>query len=612
MRERLRIFFSLFVFWMVFFSLTRWLFLAYNYQLTSQLTAVEILKTCLYGLVMDASMTGYFTLISGLFLITSVFHQSKLSTALFIGINFALLLVSGLVVVVDFELYRHWGFRMNTAPFFYMGSEAAGTVDALVVLRLLLLLTGITGLATYTFVKLVGKKFQLQRPNYNWPTFFALTAIICALIIPIRGSFSVSTMNVSRVYYHKSKSYANHAGINVVWNFLYSLQTDNELIYPENFFDKTLSEKYFKELYPESDSTTIRLINTARPNILLIILEGITAEVIEPLGGRPGVMPNLNSLCKEGILFDHFYANGDRTDKGLVSLLAAFPAQPRGSIIKYPQKTQQLGFLSSSLEKLGYTTSFVYGGDVDFANYRSFLTNGRFAHITTVDDFPDELDAFKWGVHDEYVYHQTLLEIDSTNKQPFFKTVLTLSSHEPFRVPMPAKISGTDEASKYMNACYYADKALGDFIKVAKEKNWWKNTLVIITADHGHRLPGMKKPETHEKFHIPMVWTGGVIVRDTVIKTFANQTDLANTLLGQLERPDPKFRFSKDIFAANAQDFAIYIFNDGYGYLTPYLYAVYDNPGRHYLISQGNMQEESLNRAKAYIQTLYSDYNSKR
>lgn len=611
MQDRLILFIRLFLFWLLFFILARGVFLLYNANLTAQLSVPEIFKCFLYGLLMDASMTGYFMIINGLFLIISVYLQSTFLSTLFIGINLVLIVFSCSVITVDLELYHHWGFRINTAPLFYMGSEAAGSIDIWVTLRLFLILIILVSLSIIFFTRFTGKAFAGLKPSSGRAPAFALLLLTGFLFIPIRGSFSVSTMNVGRVYYHKSKAYANHAGINVVWNFLYSLQTDNKLIYPENFFDKSLTESFFSALYPKADSTK-RVLTTSRPNVLLIILEGITAEVVEPLGGRAAIMPNLNALCTEGILFSQFYANGDRTDKGLVSLLAAYPAQPIGSIIKYPQKTQQLHYLSAALENLGYTSSFVYGGDADFANYRSFLTNGRFSHITSVDDFPSELDAFKWGVHDEHVYNQTLLETDTTKNLPFFKVLLTLSSHEPFTVPMPTVIPGTDEASRYMNACYYADQALGNFISKAKEKAWWKNTLVIITADHGHRLPGMKKPETREKFHIPMLWLGGVVTADTVIHTFANQTDLANTLLAQLDNPDPRFVFSKNSFAGNVQDFAVYIFNDGFGYLTPNLYTVYDNPGRQYIITEGTVQEESLNRAKAYVQKLYSDYNSKK
>jgi phosphoglycerol transferase MdoB-like AlkP superfamily enzyme len=581
----------------------------YNYEFTSQLNFIEALKSLLYGLKMDMSMTGYFMLIHGLVLTISSLYVSRVLSVVSHGVTILFLIVSVIIVMVDLELYRHWGFRMNTTPFFYMGSEAAGSVEPWVAIRLIIIAALLFTVFCWAYFKFIAPRVNALQPS-GWKSLAVLLLLTATMGMPIRGSFSASTMNPSMVYYHATKSFANHSGINVTWNFLYSVQTDNAIEYPEDYFDKQLTDQYFRDLYPQSDSTPT-ILNSPKPNILLIILEGITAEVVEPLGGRPEIMPNLNALCKEGIFFDRFYANGDRTDKGLVSILSSYPPQPRGSIIKFPQKTQQLSFLSYELEKLGYTNSFVYGGDADFANYRSYLRNGRFGHITSVDDFPDDLDNSKWGVADQYVFDQTLSEIDSTH-QPFFKAVLTLSSHEPFEVPMQPVIKGDDEPSKYMNSCFYADKSLGEFIQKAKKSSWWKNTLIIITADHGHRLPGGKRVEVKEKFHIPLIWTGGAIKNDSVIHTIGNQSDIANTLLGQLAKPSTDLIFSKDLFGSRTKDFAIYVFNDGYGYLDNDRYAVYDNPGKQYLVKEGVNQDEELNFSRAYIQKLYSDYNSKK
>ncbi len=609
MRKRLILIMSLFLFWMAFFTVVRAVFMCYNYEFTSQLNFVEVLKSLLYGLKMDMAMTGYLMVVYGLILAVSSLRISRLLSIATHSVTILFLLMSALVVVVDLELYRHWGFRLNTTPLFYMGSEATGTIEPWLALWLITIAFLLFTMFCWTYFRFIAPYFSALKPS-GWKSLVILLLVTGSMIMPIRGSFSTSTMNPSMVYYHPTKSFANHSGINVTWNFLYSIQTDNTIQYPEDYFVKELTNQYFQELYPKNDSTQ-HILTTSKPNIVLVILEGITAEVIEPLGGRPGVMPNLNALCYEGIFFDRFYANGDRTDKGLVSILSSYPPQPRGSIIKFPQKTQKLSFLSKELEQLGYTSSFVYGGDADFANYRSFLTDGRFKHITSVDDYPEELDDSKWGVADQYVYDQTLLEIDSALK-PVFKVVLTLSSHEPFKVPMKTVIQGKDEPSLYMNSCYYADKSLGDFMRKAKQSGWWQNTLIIITSDHGHRLPGSKKSEVKEKFHIPMVWTGGAVQKKSVIHKMGNQTDIANTLLGQIAKPLPNFIFSKDLFGNKTNDFALYVFNNGYGYLDNDRYFVYDNLGKQYLRKEGVQHDDELNYAKAYIQMLYSDYNSKK
>lgn len=600
-------FFRLYAWWIIYFAGARLFFLLFHFNQASGLKFTEWIKIFWYGLQMDLSMAGYLMVFNGLLLSLS-FSLKRNFLSVIHGFNRAMILINSLIIVTDAELYLHWGFRLTTAPLLYLDTEAAGTLPWERYIFLLLLWIFLTVVATVLYNRLISKASLPEAyPRYALTTL-ALTVL---LIIPIRGSFQVSTMNISRVYFHPTKPFANHAGINATWSFLYSAWSRNQLKYPEDFFDKNLTERYFRELYPPQD-TTFYLLNTQRPNILFIIMEGITSEVVGPLGGRGDVMPNLNQLCREGIFFDNFYANGDRTDKGLVSVLTAYPAQPKGSIIKYAHKTQRLHYLSKDLIELGYHhPTFVYGGDIDFANYRSLFTNGHFSHLTSLDDFPSSLESNKWGIHDEFLFEQVLLELDTTLQLPFFKVVLTLSSHEPFDVPMQPVFAGTDDATHYLNACHYADRCLGDFIAKARTTSWWDNTLVIITSDHGHRLPGNKRPEQKEKYHIPMLWLGGAVTKDTVIHTLGNQSDIANTLLAQLGKSDSRFIFSKNLLGKPVTDFAMFVFNDGYGFIAPDAFLVYDNAGHKFIIEEGNVNEVYISRSKAYMEKLYLDYNSK-
>lgn len=607
MGKLISFFLRIYSWWVIYFAGARLFFLLFHFNQASELKFKDWVKIYWYGLQMDLSMGGYFMVITGLLLTLSYSFKKNLLSVVH-GFNKAIILLTSLIAVADAELYHHWGFRLTTAPLLYLDKEAAGTLPLQRYIFLLVLWLFFSAVSIMSYNRMAGRQ-NLPESRKLYPLgALVLTGL---LIIPIRGSFQVSTMNISRVYFHPTRPFANHAGVNATWSFMYSAWSRNQLKYPEDFFDKNLTELYFSELYPPQDSSCYVLQNN-RPNILLIILEGIGAEVVGPLGGRDDVMPNLNRLSKEGVFFDNFYANGDRTDKGLVSILAAYPAQPRGSIIKYAQKTQQLHYLSTNLIGLGYHATFVYGGDVDFANYRSLFTNGHFSHITSLDDFPSSLQSNKWGVHDEFLFRQVMQELDSTSQFPFFKVVLTLSSHEPFDVPMPPVFEGADDAARYLNACHYADRCLGQFIAEARSKDWWKNTLVIITADHGHRLPGNKRPEQKEKYHIPMLWLGGAVTADTIIHTLGNQSDIANTLLAQLGQTDKRFIFSKNLLGKPVTDFAMFVFNDGYGFIAPDAFLVYDNPGGKFIVEQGNVTEQYINRSKAYMEKLYLDYNSKR
>lgn len=611
MRQRLIVLGYLALFWLGFQAFIRGLFLLYNLDLTQQLTTPDIVRIFLNGLKMDLSLAGYFLLAAGLILMVSLFFKNRWSYFILNALNIFLIVFCTLLASVDVELYRHWGFRLNNAPLFYMesaGSAALGSVAVPVVFKLLLICGATAIVFIFLYNRLITPKISALEPGKKTDSV-VLLVVSGLMLIPIRGSFTVAPMNTGFVYFHKTKPFANHAAINVVWNFLYFLKKGTAEKYPDNIIPGRLAEQYFRDLYPQEDASAIPLWKNKKPNIILFILESFTADVIGPLGGVPGVAPNLSQLCSEGVLFRNFYASGDRTDKGIISILSAYPAQPLTSIIKDPSKTQRLPYLNHRMLELGYHTSFVYGGDIDFANFRSYLTNSRFDHITSDEDFPAEFNKSKWGVHDHIVFQRALQECD-TARQPFFKVILSLSSHEPFDVPMVARFPGNDIENLFLNSCYYTDKCIGDFITEARTSPWWDNTVILFVADHGHRLPRNRELKDKERYRIPLLMVGGAVRKDTVIEKYAGQTDIANTLLAQLDQPDPAFTFSKNILSTSSRSFAVYYFNDGYGFITPHEYIIYDNVAKQFIRRDGAGPED-LDRSKSYEQILFTDYNNK-
>ncbi len=610
MRQRLILLLYLGLFWLLFEIVIRALFLVYNVSFTDYLTAGEIFRVFSNGIKMDISLVGYFLMASGLILTVSMLVKSRAPNLVLNTLNIFLVVVCSILAVIDLELYRHWGFRLDTAPLLYLqntGGAAMGSVAVTVVLKLLAITAGLFTASIFAYNRMIVPRVASLVPGKK-SGFVVVFLVSAAMFLPVRGSFSVAPMNTGFVYFHKTKAFANHAAINVIWNFLYNLRGSYRMKYPEDLLPRQTAERYFRDFYPAEEGITPRLWSAAKPNIILFILESFTADVIEPLGGRQGIAPNLNKLCSEGALFTNFYSSGDRTDKGVISILSGYPSQPTSSIIKYPAKTQHLPYLNHYMHDLGYHTSFVYGGDVDFANFRSYLTNSRFDHITSNVDFPDA-DESKWGVHDHIVFNRALAQCD-TAKSPFFKVILSLSSHEPFDVPMEPHITGSDEESLFLNSCYYTDKSIGDFMQHAKNSPWWDNTVIIFVADHGHRLPGGKELSDKERYRIPLLMVGGAVRSDTLIHKFASHTDIPNTLLAQLSAPDSAFRFSKNILAPSSRSFAVYFFNNGYGFVSEDHYLVFDNIGKQFLRNEGGSPED-LDRASAYQQTLFIDYNNR-
>src|SRR6185436_20535532 len=172
------------------------------------------------------------------------------------------------------------------------------------------------------------------------------------------------------------------------------------------------------------------ILTTTQPNVVIIILESFTADVVAELAGEKNVAPAFNQLAKDGLLFTNVYASGFRTDQGIVSVISGFPAIPSYSIMRNIEKSAKLPSLADYFRKKNYATSFYYGGSTDFSNMRSYLINSRFEKIINEHDFDAHALRNKWGVHDEFVLDKQGIEMNTMAK-PFFSVIMTLSCHEP-------------------------------------------------------------------------------------------------------------------------------------------------------------------------------------
>ncbi|MEG1904470.1 MAG: LTA synthase family protein, partial [Bacteroidales bacterium] len=346
------------------------------------------------------------------------------------------------------------------------------------------------------------------------------------------------------------------------------------------------------------------LLHTKRPNVILIVLESFSAKIVEPLGGISEVAPTMNRLYDEGIAFTNFYANSFRTDRGLVSILSGYPAQPSTSIMKYPAKTQSLPSLSGTLKNAGYDLEFLYGGDADFTNMRSYFMSAGFNRIVADQDFPVADRLSKWGVNDEKTF-RFLSESLKEQSQPFMKMFLTLSSHEPFDVPMHK----FDDP--YLNSVAYTDSCLGVFMDELKASPLWDNTLVILVPDHAMHYPASISISEPGRYHIPMIWAGGAISKPQRIDTYGSQIDIAASLLHQMQLPYDDFTFSKDLFNTNNRQFAYYTFKDGFGILKDSATFVYDCASDRAIMRTDNADREIEQEGKAFLQCLYNDLDKR-
>ena len=606
MKRRLLFLVCYALFWLLFFLLSKLLFLIYQYQLSSDYSIRIWLSILLHGFKLDLSITSYILIFPFLGSALHFFVSGDWYSSFIRYYTLILLILFSLMIVVDMELYTHWGFRLDKTPLMYvktpremMASIEFWTTIRQIMLAMIMVVTG------YLFSrKLLFNKVS-EMTGRRWLNSGILLFLTCSLIIPIRGGFGIAPLNSGSAYFHKDP-FVNHAGVNVVWNFLASVVNSQPMVNKYDYMDMAKAEKLVADLY-NNDRNPVQVLARKRPNIILMVVESLTSKIVEPLGGLPGITPEFNRLAKEGILFSNMYATGNRTHKGIIGLLSGYPAQPNNSIMKIPKKNETLPNLAPELAGLGYSTAYYYGGSVDFANFRSYLVNSGFDRIVSMEDFDPSTYNSKWGVHDHILLERYLEDLD-TVMSPFFHIILTLSSHEPFEVPMETVFPGNDLPNKFCNSAYYTDRSIGQFVEKSKEKEWWQNTLLIIIADHGARYPNLSKMHDPDRFQIPMLWLGGALqVTDTIIGKFAAQTDLPVTILRQLEI-DSEYPFSKDIIDAKSKSFAFYAFNDGFGFMTDSIKLVFDNVAQEYLIRKGVRSGEEPDIGKAYLQVTFDDF----
>ncbi len=604
-----RVFFLLlfFVVWLPIFAFQRPMFMLYQGVMAEGLSPESWLQVVRHGMLLDCTVAGYLTVIPLLCVLLSVWFPGEwLHKTMRWYVGVASVIIS-VIFVVDMALYHFWKFRLDATPLFYMQSpkEAVASVPYRVLFKQFVLFI----LSTFAIWWVIDKLVLTHTPekkvgNRLWSTVVVLV-LGGLLFLPIRGGITTSTANVGMVYFSKNQ-FLNHAAINPCFSLLASLSKQSDFASQFNYLPEAERAETVQPLLYTPDPAGQpgqALLTTTRPNVLIILLESFSASVMEAAGGEAGVTPHLNKLAKEGILFTNMYANSFRTDRGIVSVLNGYLAQPTTSIMKYPSKSQTLPSIAKSLGKEGYTADMLYGGDINFTNMRSYFYSSGYSRIIADSDFPIHTRLSKWGANDDVTFMHLYESIrDRDQSTPWLTTFLTLSSHEPFEVPYK-RLEGL-----YPNSVAFTDSCLGDFIDKVKKLPVWKDLLVVLVSDHGFRYPDTVQEFAPERFHIPMLWLGGAVKQPMKVETFAVQTDLAATLLRQLHLPVDGFTFSKDIFDPSSPHYAFYTFPNGFGFMDTTGVSVFDNDSRQLLLDEPKEGNDlRLRKGKALLQTLYDD-----
>ena len=566
-----------------------------------EFTAGDMWQVITHGLSLDLSTALYILIVPFLLTIVSVWWKNEKVQKWILRIYFIIIAIAlALAFVADTSLYPFWGFKLDASCLQFLetpGDAAASVSTGYLIVRLAIIV-----LIAWVIYKGYSWSVKCGVRSENTSSFPKLLEtgfyIICMplIVIGIRGGLDESTTNVGQVYYSQNQ-FLNHSAVNPVFCFLSSFEKTASNIVDYDFYTDDECAKLMDGLYPTTSVDTDTLLITERPNIVIVLMESAGDLFAD-------VMPNLQRLKAEGINFSNCYGNTWRTDRGTVCTYSGYPSFPTSSVMKMPKKSNLMPSIASSLQQEGYHTYYLYGGDINFTNMRSYLIATGWEKLTWKTDYNnEEQNSANWGVRDDITFNTLYQQVTSMPQDEHYLIGFsTLSSHEPWDVPMER-----GERDEIANAFYYLDQCIGDLITKLKQTPQWENLLIIFLPDHSIDYGPYTESEPLRN-KIPLVWTGGAIRSHQDISTTCNQTDLAATLLAQLRLSHDQFRWSRDVLSKSyTYPFATHNYNNGFSLTDSTGFMAYDLESQHIITDKSSETARLEKIGKAILQATTKD-----
>ena len=549
-----------------------------------------------HGLSLDLSTALYVFAIPFICMMASIWYpREKCFRWILRPFSLIIAIAFALAFVADTSLYEFWNFKLDASCLQYLETptEAMASVSTGYILLRLLVIILLVWLFTLAYWRI-----PLRLPEMHHRIIATIAGLVAMplIFVGIRGGLHESTTNIGQVYYSQNQ-FLNHSAVNPVFSFMASLERTANFVPDYTFMEDSECARLIEGFYFTDSTEPDTLLRTQHPNIVVILMESCGGIFTEDIGKRSDIMPHLNQLTEEGVYFANFYANSYRTDRGTLCTWSGYPSFPRSSVMKMPEKTRLMPGIAQSLRKNGYHTYYLYGGDINFTNMRSYLITTGFEQLHWMKDYSlEEQKTSEWGVRDDITF-ATLGDMVRQGQEPFLIGYSTLSSHEPWDVPTHRL---DDEI---LNAFNYLDECIGNFINDMKQTPQWDNLLVILLPDHGFSYLGVgEEHELHD--HVPMLWLGGAIKSPRRIEQICNQTDLPATLLGQLGIAHHEYFFSRDIMSKSYQyPFAVHTYNNGITMRDSTGFAVFDLNANRIIVDKSSDSELLIKKGKAILQT---------
>jgi len=609
-----------FIFWLLFFLLDRIIFVCNFLNDIPNGRLIETMAVAWHGIRLDLAAAAYMIAAPMLYFIFSyLILPAKREMHWLRTLNKVYIVLFSVISVINLNIYREWGSKINSKALgfaFSSPNEAlASSASSPVILNIFILALLIaSGFALNKWI--LAKDLSPEKAPL-WAKLPFSVLLLGLTFLMIRGGWGVSPNNQSMAYY-SDQQILNHAAVNTEWNLIADvLKSRRKQRNPYNYLPESIASQEIRNLYSIQKDSTVHILKNNRPNVVLIIMESFTADLTKTLGDEDGITPKFDSLVRQGVLFSKIYSAGNRTDKGIIGTLAGYPSLAGESIVKFPEKMEKIPSIPGALLKNGYQTSFFYGGQSEFDNYKAFILSHGYQLLVDKSSFNSKDMNSKWGAYDGTVFNAQLQHLNQA-KTPFFSTQMTLTNHEPFEVPGAYKFGNSDNVAKFKSTAFYTDSCLNDFLTKAKKQPWYANTLFIFVADHGHIMPkGRNQVYIPQRYHIPLLFFGEVIkeqYRGKNMDGVGSQIDIASTLLHQLDISAEPFIWSKNLFNPTSKSFAYFSWDNGMGFIDNKQCVTFDNVGKTVLYNDRPQDAGNtkllLKNAQSFMQSAYHHFLS--
>ena len=625
MKIIIKYFAKLIFFWFISFFVFRLIFYIGNTFLLRDVPFSLITQSFYKALRLDLSMLSYFVGLPIILIFIYSFLRRKFILQLTDGLTSLFIIIYTLTAIGEMCLYREWKAKLSIQALahFLHPSEVFRTVS----IGLTFVFFSLSIIFCWLLIRIYKRTVSIKNNvhlsdlsfgKFYWKsiTFFFISAALCAL--SLRGGWQEIPVQSSDAFFCTQPT-VNDAAVNPLWNLVFNF-VDYEDHFKENpytDFDIKTANSIVSSLYQIKKDTTISFLTTTRPNLVYIILEGWSTNEIKSYGGDDNA-PFMDSLSRQGIRFTRLYPAAYVSDQGIPAVLSAYPSVSRISVINQSSKSAKLPCINQDLKKVGYQSGFVFGGDLNYGNIKSYIFNQQFDVVKEEADINKSLPRGNLGVQDADMAGEYLNYINVA-KQPFVYAWFTVSTHMPYDYK-GKKLKLTERENDYVNSITYADKALQHFFGEAKKQPWYNNTLFIIVSDHSHGSQIDLNEYDPEYHRIPLLFFGNVIdtaFRGKNIEHVYSQLDIASTLLHQmkLDSAAKPYVWSKNMFNPYTKPFAFVCNYGGAGFVTDSGFVGYQHHVKQLIINsfpdKNKLADTLTAYGKAYQEAVYEDYRLK-